>query len=80
LPFTAIPPSIFGRSPRTLPSAADAAGETAVTSKFYEPRDNLACIDNRQRRERVVIRLSDQENSEQTSGGIFGALLVKPSK
>jgi hypothetical protein len=32
---------IFGGSPRTLPSGADAAGGTAVTSKFYEPRDNL---------------------------------------
>ena len=32
---------IFGGSPRTLPSGADAAGGTAVTSKFYETRDNL---------------------------------------
>jgi len=39
--LTAVPPSIFGGSPRTLPTGADAAGGTAVTSKFYEPRDNL---------------------------------------
>jgi hypothetical protein len=37
--FTAVPPSIFAGSPRTLPSGADAAGGTAV--KFYELRDNL---------------------------------------
>jgi uncharacterized protein YkwD len=37
--FTAVPPSIFGGSPRTLPSRADEAGGTAV--KFYELRDNL---------------------------------------
>ena len=30
-----------GRSPVTLPSGTDAAGGTAVTAKFYEPRDNL---------------------------------------
>jgi hypothetical protein len=41
LPLTAVPPSIFGGSPRTLPTGADAAGGTAVTSKFYELRDNL---------------------------------------
>jgi hypothetical protein len=28
----------LGGSPRTLPTGADAAGGTAVTSKFYEPR------------------------------------------
>jgi hypothetical protein len=38
--FTAVPPSIFGGSPRTLPTGADEAGGTAV--KFYELRDNLA--------------------------------------
>src|SRR5207244_993773 len=38
--FTAVPPLIFGGSPRTLPTRADEAGGTAV--KFYEPRDNLA--------------------------------------
>src|SRR5437899_10249699 len=37
--FTAVPPSIFGGSPRTLPTGADEAGGTAV--KFYELRDNL---------------------------------------
>jgi hypothetical protein len=31
-------------SPRTLPSGTDAAGGTAVTSKFYKPRDNLATV------------------------------------
>ena len=35
--FTAVPPSIFGGSPRTLPAGADEAGGTAV--KFYELRD-----------------------------------------
>src|SRR5205823_2087692 len=37
--FTAVPPLIFGGSPRTLPTGADEAGGTAV--KFYELRDNL---------------------------------------
>ena len=37
--FTAVPPSIIGGSPRTLPSGADEAGVTAV--KFYELRDIL---------------------------------------
>src|SRR4051812_43747943 len=37
--FTAVPPLILGGSPRTLPTAADEAGGTAV--KFYELRDNL---------------------------------------
>src|SRR5207249_12215769 len=37
--FTAVPPLIFGGSPRTLPTRADEAGGTAV--KFYELRDNL---------------------------------------
>src|SRR5437899_1676558 len=40
--FTAVPPSIFGGSPRTLPAGADEAGGTAV--KFYELRDNLAGV------------------------------------
>ena len=31
----------LGRSPATLPSGADGPGGTAVTSNFYEPRDNL---------------------------------------
>ena len=30
--FTAVPPSIFGGSPRTLPTGADEAGGTAVSS------------------------------------------------
>ena len=38
--FTAVPPSIFAGSPRTLPAGADEAGGTAV--KFYELRDNLS--------------------------------------
>jgi hypothetical protein len=38
---TAVPPSIFGGSPRTLPAGTDAAGGTAVTSKFHDARDNL---------------------------------------
>jgi hypothetical protein len=38
--LTAVPPSIFGGSPRTLPTGTDAAGGTAVF-KFYELRDNL---------------------------------------
>lgn len=34
----------LGRSPATLPRGADGPGGTAVTSNFYEPRDNLeAC-------------------------------------
>ena len=36
----AVPPSIFGGSPRTLPTGADEAGGTAV--KFYKLRDNLS--------------------------------------
>jgi hypothetical protein len=39
--LTAVPPEILVGSPRTLPTGADAAGGTAVTSKFYELRDNL---------------------------------------
>ena len=35
----AVPPSIFGGSPRTLQTGADEAGGTA--DKFYELRDNL---------------------------------------
>jgi len=41
LHFTAVPPFDLGRSPLTLPPGADGPGGTAVTSKFYEPRDNL---------------------------------------
>src|SRR2546426_11434521 len=38
--FTAVPPSICGGSPRTLPAGAGEAGGTAV--KVYELWDNLA--------------------------------------
>jgi hypothetical protein len=39
--LTVVRPSIFDGSPRMLRTGADAAGGTAVTSRFHEPRDNL---------------------------------------
>lgn len=42
VPFTTVPPSILGGSPRTLPSGADAAGADRRHLKLLRAPDNLA--------------------------------------
>jgi poly(3-hydroxybutyrate) depolymerase len=62
-------------SPRTLPTRADAAGGTAVKSKFYEPRDNLASP-NEVVFEAPVARLRDF--SSPGHGEVLPTLVLPP--
>src|SRR5206468_7626426 len=82
--FTAVPPSICGGSPRTLPTRADAAGGTAV--KFYELRDNLAkaagfepketCMINARRSQRQLAEEKNTRRREEMQREVADGRLV----